>query len=173
MFCNSPFSKNENNFKNIIRTNFNCVRFQRKSISIVKPILEEYLKKTNKQHNVTFYFVIPILLWRIIRYISNAVSFVVSLTSVNSLKHHYALQWVQSDDRKKFIFVCFKEYNKLSWSVKNWAVSVSNHHCWKNKHTTVATSCVCQELVAFNVCSQELLKIDKRVLTILYSIEEA
>lgn len=139
MFCNSPFSKKENNFKNIIRTNFNFLRFQRKSISISQ-VTEEYLKK--KQYNVTFYFVIP-LLWRTIRHISSALSFVVSLTSVNSLKHHYSLQWVQSDDQKKLIFVCLKEYNKLSWSVRNWTVSVSNHQCWKTKQMCHSSSLVC------------------------------
>lgn len=139
MFCNSPFSKKENNFKNIIRTNFNFLRFQRKSISISQ-VTEEYFLK--KQYNVTFYFVIP-LLWRTIRHISSALSFVVSLTSVNSLKHHYSLQWVQSDDQKKLIFVCLKKYNKLSWSVRNWTVSVSNHQCWKNKQMRHNSSLVC------------------------------
>lgn len=174
LFCNSPFSKKENNLKNIIRTNFNCVRLQRKSISIVKPILQKNIKKQNKKNkknnNVTFYFVIPFLLWRTTRYISNAVSFVVSLTSVNSLKRHYSLQWVRSDD-KKFIFVCLKDYNKLSWSVRNWAVSVSNHHCWK-KQTHHSSKFTCLSGVSGFLYSQKPLKIDKCVLIVLYSTEE-
>lgn len=89
---------------------------------------------------------------------------------MNSLKRHYSLQWVRSDD-KKFIFVCLKDYNKLSWSVRNWAVSVSNHHCWK-KQTHHSSKFTCLSGVSGFLYSQKPLKIDKCVLIVLYSTEE-
>lgn len=68
---------------------------------------------------MSYCFVIPLLLLRAVRYISKALSFVVSLTSENSLKYHFSLQGVLSDVKKKLIFVYMKEYNKLSSSVKD------------------------------------------------------
>lgn len=85
----SPKKRNDLTVKKQILEKFSFVTFQLKSISIIMQMLQSSLKKL---YNVIFCFVILLLLLRAIRFISKALSFVVSLTSENSLKYHCSLQ---------------------------------------------------------------------------------
>lgn len=90
-----------------MRTNFNCVTFKGKSISRAKQILQSSLLKN---YTMSHFILRSLVLLRIVRNVSNALSFVV-----------VTAKWCH----KKVHCVCVKEFDRSGWSVRNETVYLS------------------------------------------------